>query len=180
MQAECWIAISSCLPLPSLFRSRVNVFIAESNAEMSGPMFEYFKRRNVVDEAGKTGLAGVRVFGATDTVHAWLRRGEYYLQNAEGGRQKGCLRLAAKCFDKAGQVKRRDFALAYLSFVEMEEQDISSKKRKQSEFREQLYGIHKQLLDAREVGFLNKAALCLLRAGDHDEESARLFELYAR
>ena len=46
------------------------------------------------------GLSGVRVFGARNTVEDWKNRGEYYLRNAEGERQVGCLRLAAKCFDK--------------------------------------------------------------------------------
>jgi hypothetical protein len=36
------------------------------------------------------------------------------------------------------------------------------------------------LLTSVDVGFLNKAALCLLRAGEHDVEAALMFELYAR
>ena len=110
----------------------------------------------------------------------WKKRGEYYLQNAEGDRQLGCLRLAAKCFDKSGDVKRRDFAIAYLAFTELEEQEYSKKRGKQStELREKLYDITGQLLEARDVAFLNKAALCLLRTGN-DHDASRMFELYAR
>ena len=91
------------------------------------------------------------------------------------------LRLAAKCFDKAGDLKRRDYALAFLSFTEIEDQDPSKLKGKQGvELKEQLYSITEQLLEARDVGFLNKAALCLLRTGEQEEYTAQLFELYAR
>lgn len=90
------------------------------------------------------------------------------------------MRLAAKCFDKAGEPKRRDYALAFLSFTEIEEQDPSKLKGKQGvELKERLYGITEQLLEARDVGFLNKAALCLLRTGEQEEYTAQLFQLYA-
>ncbi len=127
-------------------------------------MFNYFQRRCVVDtitsKDNSEGLSGVRVFGAKNTVEDWKNRGEYYLQNAEGHRQKGCLRLAAKCFDKAGEIKRRDYALAFLSFTEMDEQDFTKKRGKHSaEMKDKLYSISEQLLEARDVGFLNKASL---------------------
>jgi hypothetical protein len=46
--------------------------------------------------------------------------------------------------------------------------------------KERLYSITEQLLEARDVGFLNKAALCLLRTGEQEEYTAQLFELYGR
>lgn len=170
----------------AITRARVNVFIAETDTEACKPMFNYFQRRAVVDIVDKDkpnseGLSSVRVFGGMSTVDDWRSRGEYYLQNAEGERQKGCLRLAAKCFDKSGEVKRRDFALALLAFVEIEEQINSKKRGKQSvEWNEKLYSITGQLLDARDVVFLNKAALCLLWTGEHQGDAARMFELYGR
>ncbi|KAL7553044.1 hypothetical protein ACHAWF_016289 [Thalassiosira exigua] len=170
----------------AITRARVNVFIAETDVEASKPMFNYFQRRAVVDVVRKDksnteGLAGVRVFGVMNSVDDWRNRGEYYLHNAEGERQKGCLRLAAKCFDKSGDVKRRDFALAFLAFTEIEEEESSKKRGKQGiEWRAKLYRIAEQLLEARDLGFLNKAALCLLRTGDHNDDAARMFELYAR
>ena len=145
-------------------------------------MFNYFQRRCVVDVANKDrseGLSSVRVFGAKNTIDDWKNRGEYYLQNAEGDRQKGwyvtfylhftliswklivlvyyvshdtqhSLRLAAKCFDKAGDMKRRDFALAYLSYTEIEDQESTRRRAKQShEVRKRLYQITNQLLEAR-------------------------------
>lgn len=119
--------------------------------------------------------------GQKNTVEDWKNRGEYYLQNAEGHRQKGCLRLAAKCFDKAGEIKRRDYALAFLSFTEMDEQDFTKKRGKHSaEMKDKLYSISEQLLEARDVGFLNKAALCLLRTGAHNEDAAKMLELYSQ
>ena len=50
----------------AITRARVNVFIAETNLELSRPMFSYFQRRAVVDMVSKDragGLSGVRVFG---------------------------------------------------------------------------------------------------------------------
>mmetsp|Transcript_12027 Transcript_12027/g.24053 ORF Transcript_12027/g.24053 Transcript_12027/m.24053 type:complete len:3243 (+) Transcript_12027:98-9826(+) len=168
----------------AITRARVNVFIAETNPDRSRPMFNYFQRRCVVDTITKDDsekLSGVRVFGAKNTVEDWKNRGEYYLQNAEGQRQKGCLRLAAKCFDKAGEIKRKEYAIAFLSFTEMEEKEGTKKRGKHNaEMKEKLYSISEQLLEARDVGFLHKAALCLLRTGAHNEDVARMFELYSQ
>ena len=89
--------------------------------------------------------------------------------------------MAAKCFDKSGEVKRRDFALAFLAFVEIKEQIDSKIQGKQGvEWREKLYSIMGQLLDARDVAFLKKAALCLLWTGEHLGDAAGMFELYGR
>lgn len=171
----------------AITRARVNIFIAETNIEQSRPMFNYFQRRCVVDVVNKgndssEGLSNVRVFGVEDNKpQEWLNRGEYYLKNAEGDRQVGCLRLAAKCFDRAGDEDRKKTALAYLAFVEIEEQEDNQKKRgRLAERKEKLYSITAQLLEAQDVDFLDKAALCLLRTGVHDLDAAKLFELYAR
>ena len=91
------------------------------------------------------------------------------------------MRLAAKCFDKAGEPKRRDYALAYLSFTEIDQEDRTKLRGKQGvEFRSKLYAITEQLLEANDVSFLDKAALCLLHTGEQEEYTAELFELYAR
>ncbi|KAK1735805.1 hypothetical protein QTG54_013511, partial [Skeletonema marinoi] len=166
----------------AITRARVNVFIAETDSELSRPMFNYFQRRAVVDVVNREGsLSSVRVFGAKDTIEDWKNRGEYYLEKAEGDRQNSCLRLAAKCFDKAGDTKRMNQTLAYLSFTEIENVDEKKMKTKQKlQFKEKLYSITEQLLEARDVGFLNKAAFCLLKTEEHDEYTARMFELYAR
>lgn len=167
-------------------RARVNIFIAETDTESSRPMFNYFQRRAVVDivSQGTTdeeGSSSVRVFGAKNTIEDWRNRGEYYLRNAEGERQIGCLRLAAKCFDKAGEPQRRDYALAFLSFTEIEQQDPAKLRGKHGVgLRQKLYSITEQLLGARDVGFLKAAGLCLLRTGEQEEYTAQLFELYAR
>lgn len=70
----------------------MNVFIAETNIDRARPMFDYFKRRcvvDVVDKGKQGGLESIRVFGVMDNVEDWKNRGEYYLQHAEGERQKG-------------------------------------------------------------------------------------------
>ena len=177
----------------AITRARINVFIAETNKDFSRPMFNYFQRRCVVDvwmgndSMDNEGLSSVRVFGAMNTLEDWRSRGEYYLRNAEGERQIRCLRLAAKCFDKAGEPKRRDYALAFLSFIEIEKQDQAERftntklRGKHSvELKEKLYMITEQLLEARDLEFLSKSALCLLKTAEQDEYTAQLFELYAR
>lgn len=70
------------------------------------------------------------------------------------------LRLAAKCFDKAGDVKRRDFALAFLSYTEFE--DCDSTRRKGKHRREKLLQIAKQLLEARGVLTINEILILIL------------------
>lgn len=95
-------------------------------------------------------MSGVRVFGKLSSIDDYRQRGEYYLQHAEGGRRKGCLRLAAKCFEKAGEMKRRDFALAYLSFIEIDEKEAPTGRRRDKQVafrRERLYKIAVQLLE---------------------------------
>ena len=167
----------------AITRARVNVFIAETDSELSRPMFNYFRRRAVVDVVNREGsLSSVRVFGAKDTIDDWKSRGEYYLEKAEGDRQISCLRLAAKCFDKAGDTKRKNQTLAFLSFTEIENEDEKkfTKTKQKLQFKENLYNITEQLLEARDVGFLNKAAFCLLKTKEHNEYTARMFELYAK
>ena len=140
-------------------------------------MFDYFKRRKVVEVVDKD--KNESVFGKIDSVGEWRKRGEYYLQNAEGERRKGCLRLAAKCFDKAGDTKKRDYALAYLSFEEQDFSMIKKQSKQGVEQRHQLYTITAQLLEAKDVNFLGKAALCLLKSGDENYLCAKIFETYA-
>ena len=171
----------------SITRARVNVFIAETDAGLSRPMFEYFKRRCVVDVANsdhRNDIEGVRVFGKMSSIEDWRKRGEYYLGNAEGQRRKGCLRLAAKCFDKAGDYKRREYALAFLAFIEeTEEEDLPVKKKrdKAAAKKERLYQIANQLLETEDVVFLDKAAFCLLKVGGRDlVRSAEMFELFSQ
>ena len=60
------------------------------------------------------------------------------------------LRLAAKCFEKGGDMKRRDFALAYLSYTEIEEEEHTKRRGKHNnEMKQRLYKITSQLLEAR-------------------------------
>ena len=169
----------------AITRARVNVFIAERDVELARPMFEYFTRRRVVEVANNRKREGIRVFGKMNTIKDWRERGEYYLENASGQRKKGCLRLASKCFEKAGEESRKNYALAFLSFVEIEEEQegaILKRRDKQNIARRQrLYAIAARLLEAKDLIFLDKAALCLLQADDSERpRSAEMFELYAR
>ena len=44
---------------------------------------------DLVNKDNQEGLESIRVFGVMNNVEDWKNRGEYYLQNAEGERQKG-------------------------------------------------------------------------------------------
>ena len=111
----------------AITRARVNVFIAEMETSACQPMFNYFRQRRLVDSVQKnrsTDLSGLRVFGQVNTVEEWRKRGEYYLRKAVGQKENvGSLRLAAKCFEKAGDTKKMHHSLAYLAFVQMEEHE---------------------------------------------------------
>ena len=143
-------------------------------------MFNYFKCRKVVDTGGgeKKGISDLRIFGKMNTSDEWIQRGEYYLKNAEGERGKGCLRLAAIFFNKAGNTKRRDYALAYLAFEEQDTSTIKWRTKQGIEQKYQFYKIAVQLLEANDIDFLNKAALCLMKLGEHDGSCARIVVSY--
>ena len=66
------------------------------------------------------------------------------------------------CFDNAGEPARKNHAIACLTFAEMDNQDTSKLRGKKAvlEHQQKLYEITEQLLEARDVGFLDKAALC--------------------
>ena len=120
-------------------------------------------RLDVVNAFG-AGSVTNDTFSYVSSNRRWRNRGEYYLRNAEGDRTQTCLRLAAKCFDKAGEANRRDYALAFLSFVEIEEQDQVDKSsntklrgKHSVEVKEKLYSVTEQMLQARDLEFLSKA-----------------------
>lgn len=101
------LAFSQCFDVElkmlytAITRARVNVFIAESDLSYCRPVFNYFKSRKLVDEMGKGDPCAIRIFGKLNTDHDWKTRGEYYLKMALGQRENvGCLRLAAKCFER--------------------------------------------------------------------------------
>jgi hypothetical protein len=170
----------------AITRARVNIFIAERDSNLCSPMFNYFKQRQVVNEVSKQtseGISSIPVFGKMSTVEDWRKRGESYLRVAAGDNKISYLRLAAKCFGKAGEEKRQKNALAYLAYEEGIDRNINSKPdlRKSVQQREQLYGIATQLLEAEDIEFLDKAGACLLESGEIEKERcARIFELYAR
>ena len=101
----------------AITRARVNVFIVEDDEKLSKPMYNYFLKRGVVDFVDKDTkdfLSKVNVFGKSDSSpEEWLKRGEMFLRNAESTRKRAhLLRLASKCFSKAGD-KHREKKTAY-------------------------------------------------------------------
>jgi hypothetical protein len=172
----------------AITRARVNVFIAEMDVSTCQPMFDYFRQRQLVESIQKDdskGLSGLRVFGQMNTVEEWRKRGQYYLEKSVGQKENvGALRLAAKCFEKAGERKKMRHALAYVEFIKMEEKsaEIVGKKRAQGiERKQRLYSIAADLLEAEDIEFLSKAGLCLMRTGPAEyARSAKILDMYAR
>jgi superfamily I DNA/RNA helicase len=86
----------------AITRARVNVFFAESDVKgCCRPVFNYFMRRQVVDDVKKAKQdknANLRVFGNTSSSEDWRRQGEIYLQKANGDQARRMLNLAMKCF----------------------------------------------------------------------------------
>jgi hypothetical protein len=86
----------------AITRARVNVFFAESDVNgVCRPVFNYFMRRQVVDDVKKAlqdKNEKLRVFGNTSTTEDWQKQGEIYLQKANGDQAKRMLNLAMKCF----------------------------------------------------------------------------------
>ena len=168
----------------AITRARVNIFIAETDGDLSAPMFNYFKQRRVINEVAKgttEGISNIPVFGKMSSKTDWRKRGESYLKAATGENKIGYLRLASKCFDKAGEGKRQQNVLAVLAFEE--EQDAESVRdiQKSPQQRERLYSIATQLLEAEDIAFLDKVGFCLYKSGEIEKvRSASIFELYAR
>lgn len=174
----------------AITRSRVNMFIVETDADRSSPMYTYFKQRKVVEEVSKQtkeGISNIPVFGKMSSEEDWRKQGEAYLRQASGlgfgEKINQRLRLAAKCFEKAGDLRKQKNALAYLKYVE-ELDNLTEKQediRKFPQKRERFYGVATELLEAEDIDFLDKAGLCLFRSGEIEKvRSASMFELYGQ
>lgn len=167
----------------AITRARVRIFIAETSKVLSSPMFNYFKQRRVVNEVqaattDEENIPTLPVFGKMSSAKDWEERGELYLRAANGDNKLGYIRLAAKCFARAGNQKRHQNALAILAY---EEQEDDGEVIRSTQQRERLYSIATQLLEAKDIVFLDKVGFCLYKSGKVEKaRCARIFELYAR
>lgn len=171
----------------AITRARVNVFIAEMDVSSCQPMFNYFRQRRLVESIQKDDakeLSGVRVFGQINTVEEWKKRGQYYLQKTVGQKENvGTLRLAAKCFEKAGETKKMRHALAYVDFLKLEAKEavaVGKNRGQGMERKRRLYSIAADLLESEDIEFLSTAGLCLMRTGTDYGRSAKILEVHAR
>ena len=164
----------------AITRAKVNVFVAETNSNLSSPMFTYFKQRNVVKQDEQR--SEMAVFGKMSSNEDWLARGESYMRHASGdGNIIGNIKRAVKCFEKAGEQKRMRNAQLALD-VHKQQENLTSKQdlRSNPQQREKLYEMATKLLEAKDVDLLDKAGLCLLRSGDIERKRcAEMFELSA-
>ncbi|XP_070564892.1 LOW QUALITY PROTEIN: TPR and ankyrin repeat-containing protein 1-like [Ptychodera flava] len=92
-------------------RARVNVWIFDEDREKRAPMFEYFRKRKLVqvvriedNESGQEGLSD-GMFATTSTRDEWNKRGDYFYNNK-------LWKVAAKCYFKGGNGQKEMMALA--------------------------------------------------------------------
>lgn len=171
----------------AITRSRVKVFIAETDQNSYGKaMFNYWRRRRLVEESG----AGdeIQIMGKTNTRQEWADRGAYYYRMAKGwvsDQSSAALRLAVKCFEKGGEIEKRDQAKAYLAFAEFDEAykqgqgRLAARQSNSAEFKHRSYDVAMQLIQTKDMELLGRAGLCLARIGpEESKRSAQIFELH--
>ncbi|XP_053381233.1 TPR and ankyrin repeat-containing protein 1-like [Mercenaria mercenaria] len=94
----------------ALTRARVNVWIFDEDLDKRGPMFEYFKARNLVKPVNVTELneesLSKTIFVEESSNHDWIQRGDYFMKNRLYG-------VAAKCFRRGGDQKKQVLAEAH-------------------------------------------------------------------
>ena len=170
----------------AITRARVNVFIAEMDSSLCQPMFNYFRQRKLVDfvySDDPKGLSSLPVFGQIDTVDEWKARGQYYLNSAGGQNDNiAALRLAARCFEKAGETTKMERALAYAAFLRIEKHETEGPKKKKRGIEKKLerYRIALNLLETGDTEFLVKAGLCLVRTGSSEfGRVAKMLDTYS-
>jgi len=170
----------------AITRAKVNIFLVETSHDLSLPMFNYFQTRQVATKVLKSDTSNIPVFGKMSSSEDWRKRGESTLRAASGpdvANREGLLRMAAKCFEKAGDEKKYKNIMLFLNFLQFQENNVALVKdiSNQPQQREKLYEMATHLLEAEDISFLDKASLCLIQSGDIEKvRGARIFALYAR
>ncbi|XP_070564881.1 TPR and ankyrin repeat-containing protein 1-like isoform X1 [Ptychodera flava] len=93
-------------------RARVNVWIFDEDREKRAPMFEYFRKRRLVqvvrikdNESGQEGLSD-GMFATPSTPEEWNKRGDYFYNNK-------LWKVAAKCYVKGMDKRKAKMSLAH-------------------------------------------------------------------
>ena len=166
----------------AITRSRVKVFIAETQEESCGDaIYNYFKRRRLIKQSSSSDE--IELMGKTNTSEEWCDRGLYYYRMATADElNRAALKLAIKCFENGGDEKLASKSKAYLDFAEFDEdvrQNRSRRWRSSSDFKRRSYTVAQMLMETQEMELLGRAALCLARIGKQESSrAAKLFECH--
>ncbi|XP_051878840.1 TPR and ankyrin repeat-containing protein 1-like isoform X2 [Pristis pectinata] len=89
-------------------RARVNLWIFDENKGKRAPAFEYFIKRNFVNvvKTNENKELDDSMFVKTSTKGEWAERGDYFAKHH-------CWKVAAKCYQKGGQVEKEKLAQAH-------------------------------------------------------------------
>ncbi|XP_053388237.1 LOW QUALITY PROTEIN: TPR and ankyrin repeat-containing protein 1-like [Mercenaria mercenaria] len=140
----------------ALTRARVNVWIFDEDPDKRGPMFEYFKARNLVKPVNVTELneesLSNTIFVVESSNHDWIQRGDDCMKNRLYG-------VAANCFRRGGDQNKQVLAQAHDMAL-----TASRKKDKPKEIKD----MRAEFLFAAEMYLncqhLTEAAKCLSNA----------------
>ncbi|XP_061443726.1 TPR and ankyrin repeat-containing protein 1 isoform X2 [Rhineura floridana] len=143
-------------------RARVNLWIFDENSDRRAPAFEYFIKRELVQvvKTEENKDFDDSMFVKTSTPEEWIAQGEYYAKHQ-------CWKVAAKCYQKGGEVEKEKLALAHDAVLKVQSKKISLKE-KQMEYM----NLAKTYL---ECGEPNLAVKCLIHAKEY-QLCAQLYE----
>ncbi|XP_077978099.1 TPR and ankyrin repeat-containing protein 1-like [Glandiceps talaboti] len=143
-------------------RARVNVWIFDEEPDKRAPMFEYFRKRKLVQvvRLEKNDSLSDGMFASTSTAVEWNKRGDYFYNNK-------LWQVAAKCYRKGGDVKKEKMSLAQHRALQAERLRENPRK-----LREEFLAAADEFL---QCDMPQPAARCLYNAKEY-ELSAQLFE----
>ncbi|XP_066484289.1 TPR and ankyrin repeat-containing protein 1 isoform X2 [Tiliqua scincoides] len=136
----------------AITRARVNLWIFDENEDKRAPAFQYFVKQKLVQVVKKDEDFDDSMFVKTSTPQEWIAQGEYYAKHQ-------CWKVAAKCYQKGGAIKKEKLALAHDAVLKVQTKKISPKE-KQKEYMD----LAKTYLKYDEP---NLALKCLMKAKEY-------------
>ncbi|XP_067837421.1 TPR and ankyrin repeat-containing protein 1-like [Heptranchias perlo] len=143
-------------------RARVNLWIFDENEGKRAPAFKYFIKRQFVRvvKTDENKELDDSMFVKTSTKQEWAERGDYFAKHQ-------CWTVAAKCYQKGGEVEKEKFVLANDAVL-----NVRVKKRSQREIQMEYLQLAKTYLECK----VPKLSLKCLRNAKEYKLCAELFE----
>lgn len=137
----------------ALTRARSNVWIFDKSGAKRSPMFDYFTAMDLVrvesEKEAEEG-EGAFSFAKESTEEDWAKQGDYFYSHEQW-------KLAAKCYGKAGDVKKESKGLAR-RFLNEAARAVEKRERVEKTVRAAYHAL--------QGGMLKLAGECLLKAGE--------------